>query len=203
MAYDSSAAGSSASNDSGREGVVVQNEREAAMMSKLVTDMRNLETRVSEGERQRSRSDSIGSGTGSIDGHPRKGILSNSNKQRVLRFSEEVSVSDLSEDETRPVGGSIRNSTYSIPLVDFNRGIGEEMQNDALTQSLRKRRRGRRRKKGAKGSRSRSRTPSRDSDDETVAQELTRDGIGDRTPTPHGSPIASPRRRGSKTGISI
>ena len=75
--------------------------------------------------------------TSQPDGPP-KGILSS--KQRVLRFSEEVSVSDVSGDEETPVEGSIRNSTYSIPLVDFNRDIGEEMQNEVLTKSLRKRR---------------------------------------------------------------
>ena len=60
--------------------------------------------------------------------------------QTPLRFSEEVSVSDLSGDEETPVAGSIGENTYSIPLVDFERGIGEEMQNDVLTKSLRKRR---------------------------------------------------------------
>jgi len=46
----------------------------------------------------------------------------------------------LSGDEETPVAGSIGENTYSIPLVDFERGIGEEMQNDVLTKSLRKRR---------------------------------------------------------------
>ena len=56
ISFDSSA---TTSNDS--SGVVVQGEEDAAAMTKLVADMKRLESRVAQGERIRSRSDSLAS----------------------------------------------------------------------------------------------------------------------------------------------
>ena len=67
--HDQRSFDSSNSNDSG---VVVQGEKDAAAMAKLVSDMKKLESRVAQGERLRTRSDSVGSSTGSIDGQPKK-----------------------------------------------------------------------------------------------------------------------------------